>query len=645
MSDAIQNSYTADSIKILSDLDHIRQNPGMYIGDTHSALGPAHLFTECIDNAIDEVANHGSKGFTVHVITADDKITYVVQDFGFGIPAGYKEVGEKQIAILELLLTKSNSGGKFDSKAYLSSAGLHGLGLKAINALADEVEVTSINNGTKGYVHMVKGEAVEPTVYTETKEKSGTTFSFTIYKDNPYFDDYKIPMSFITQRLNMYQAFGVENVHLYKDDKEIELTAHSLADLYPHTDKLKNPDNYKPAIMGDIEVQNYKGEKLRVYFEYTGSSATSYSFHGFVNYITCNQGGHITAVQKAICLALTDFCEVRQDVKTPSDYINDYFIGLNAICSCNIIEKAFSSQTKEKLITGSGNSYGYFNELMYKLATKIKTEVFEKNVGMTKALIKRIAEYRKRLNSQSELRGLSQYIKVNDNTDGYGIRRGSVYEKLIECTSKNPGECELIICEGDSAAGGMRRTRDKETQAILPLRGKFKNVVGISPKDALKNKEVAGIVSSVGTDIFERCDVSRLRYEDVFYAGDADSDGYHITNLVTAFFVNYLAEIVKAGRFHLILTPLYIWWSKTEGWLGAMTFDEVPNEIKDSHRYTRVKGLGEMNDDQVHEFLLNPKKRFVMTVEYPSDLDEFNYIMSTSAGKRELILESGLLTE
>lgn len=637
-----ENEYTADSIRVLSDLDHIRQNPGMYISDVTT---PHHLLTECIDNAIDEVANHGSKGFTVRVITADDKITYVVQDFGFGIPAGYKEVGEKQIAILELLLTKSNSGGKFDSKAYLSSAGLHGLGLKAINALADEVEVTSINNGTKGYVHMVKGEAVEPTVYTQTKEKSGTTFSFTICKNNPYFDDYKIPMSFINQRLNMYQAFGVENVHLYRDDQEIELTAHSLADLYPHTDKLKNPDNYKPAIMGDVEVENDKGEKLRVYFEYTGSSATSYSFHGFVNYITCNQGGHISAVQKAICLALTDFCEARQDVKVPSDYINDYFIGLNAICSCNIIEKAFSSQTKEKLITGSGNSYGYFNELMYKLSTKIRTEVFDKNVGMTKALIKRIAEYRKRLDNQSELRGLSQYIKVNDNTDGYGIRRGSVYEKLVECTSKIRDDCELLILEGDSAASGCIRNREKETQAILPLRGKLKNITTCSKMEAFKNKEIAGIISSVGCDVFERCNIEHLRYNEILYVGDSDSDGYHIQNLVISLFVNFMPDVVKAGKLKLVCSPLYVYKTNTGNWIGVDSIADIPLVTREKQAFTRIKGIGEFNEDQLKEFILNKDFRRTITVQYPRDLGLFNEIMSTSLGKRNLITSLGILEE
>lgn len=637
-----QNTYTAENIRVLSDLEHIRKNPGMYIGSVET---PSQLISEVIDNAIDEVINHDSDGFEVVVNTSDDGITYIVTDHGYGIPAGYKEIDGKQLSILETLITKSNSGGKFDDKAYLSSAGVHGLGITCVNALADEVFITSVSNGQKGSIHTINGEPVNKVEYLDTDEKSGTSFGFTIKSDNAYFDSKEIPIQFIFDKLNVYQAYGIKNIKFSVDGESRELTAHTPLDLYPHADKLKHKDNYKPAITtGDniIEVQTEKGEKLSVAFEYTSETSTSSSFHGFVNFVTCNQGGHISAVQRAIQVALYEFCRDR-NIKEPSDFPSDYYIGINVVCSCNIINKQFSSQTKERLITGTGSTWGYFNKLVQLLSTEINKNVFSKNVGVTKALLKRVADYRERLNKQSELRGLSQYVKVNDSTDSL-VRRGSVYEKLVECTNKNRDECELIILEGDSAMSGLLRLRDKTKTALLPLKGKLKNVVGVSPIEALKNKEIAGIVNSVGTGILNNCNIDRIRYANILYLGDSDADGKHICNLITALFVNYLPDVVKEGRFHMLTSPLYTY--KENGvWSGTDDFDEMPDEIREKQAFTRIKGIGEMNDDQLQEFVLNPDKRNLVTVDYPSDLDEFNHIMSTIAGRRKLVIDSGLLVE
>lgn len=632
-------NYNADSIKILSDIDHIRLRSGMYIGDNSNTIP---LFNEAIDNSIDEVTAGYSDGLVVDCNVNDKQATYTVVDAGRGIPTGTKEVNGQEVPILEAIVTKANSGGKFDNSAYLSSAGLNGVGLCCINALADTMTIRSINSGVVGEIKTEDGVVTVPVEYKKTKEKSGTTTSFTVTKNNKYFDDFVVPYDYIVHKLNTYQAFGMKGIKFIyngEDRTESEITATSPFDLHKHP-----MDNGKNAITGDVFVTNSKAERFRFSFNYIDSSSTSYKFNGYTNYLyNKDGGGHIMAAQDALIEAFKQFCEKR-NITIPSNMASDYFIGLNAIVSCNIIEKAFASQTKDKLITGTGTTRDYFKEIVKNLAIAINEQVFDKNVGVTKALVQRIADYRKERENRKELKGLSQYITINQS-EGSTVRRCSVYEKLTECSSKNRDECELIMTEGDSASGGLIRTRDRKTVAVLPLKGKIKNVVGCSMTDVLKNKEIAGIISSVGTGIFEKCNVDKMRYRDILYAGDADADGYHITNLVISLFVNYMPEVVKQRHLKLIVSPLYIYKDKNNEWQGVDKFEDMPKNVRDKGNFTRVKGLGEFNDDQVKEFLLNKEKRHILTVEYPSDLEEFNNVMGTSEGKRGLLTGLGLLQE
>lgn len=635
----MNNNYNADSIKILSDIDHIRLRSGMYIGDNSNTIP---LFNEAIDNSIDEVVAGYSDSLVVECIVDDEQATYVVTDTGRGIPTGYKDVNGQKIPILEAIITKANSGGKFDNDAYLSSAGLNGVGACCINALSDSMYIRSVSDGVVGEIKTKDAVITLPVEYKKTKEKSGTTTLFTVTKNNKYFNDFVVPYEYIVHKLNTYQAFGLKGIKFIynsEDRTETEITATSPFELHKHP-----MDNGKNAIVGDVSVTNSKGEKFRFSFNYIDSTSTSYKFNGYTNYLyNKDGGGHIMAAQDALIEAFKQFCEKR-NISVPSTMASDYFIGINAIVSCNIIEKAFASQTKDKLITGTGTTRNYFEEIIKLLAKAINEQVFDKNVGITKAIIQRIADYRKERENRKELKGLSQYITINQS-ESSTVRRGSVYEKLTECSSKNRDECELIMTEGDSASGGLIRTRDRKTVAVLPLKGKIKNVVGCNMVDVLKNKEIAGIISSVGTGIFQKCNINKMRYKDVLYAGDADADGYHITNLVISLFVNYMPEVVKQGHLKLIISPLYIYKDKNNEWQGVDKFEDMPKSVRDKNSFTRIKGLGEFNDDQVKEFLLNKEKRHTVTVEYPSNLDEFNSIMGTAEGRRDLLTGLGLLQE
>lgn len=633
----MNENYNADNIKILSDIDHIRLRFGMYIGMNDT---PVSLFNEAIDNSVDEVLAGYSNSLIVDCDVNDKQATYNIVDTGRGIPTGTKEVNGQELPILEAIITKANSGGKFDNSAYLSSAGLNGVGLCCINALADTMTIRSVYSGIVGEIKTEDGIVIKPVEYKKTKEKSGTVTSFTVSKDNKYFDDFVVPYEYIVHKLNTYQAFGMKGIKFIyngEDKTATEITARSPFDLHKHP-----MDNGKYALQGDIEVTNDKKEKLRFSFQYIDSASTSYKFNGYTNYLyNKDGGGHIMAAQDALVIAVKQFCQKR-NITVPSNMASDYFIGLNAIVSCNIIEKAFASQTKDKLITGIGTTRDYFKELVDKLVVTINEQVFEKNVGITKALIQRIADYRKERENRKELKGLSAYITINQS-EGSTVRRCSVYEKLTECSSKNRDECECILCEGDSAAGGIKRVRDRTTTAVLPLRGKILNVAKATTAQALKNKEIAGIISTMGTNILDKCDVTKLRYNEVLYSGDSDVDGAHIVNLVVSLFVNYLPDIVKAGKFKLIISPLYGYRDKNNELKGVYKFSELPKSIQENGKYVRWKGLGELNDNEVKKFLLDKNNRKTVTVEYPSDLDEFNRIITTAEGKRDLLTELGIL--
>lgn len=632
-------NYNADSIKILSDIDHIRLRSGMYVGDNANTIP---LFNEAIDNSVDEVTAGYSDSLIIDCVVDDDKAIYTITDTGRGIPTGVKEVNGQEVPILEAIITKANSGGKFDNSAYLSSAGLNGVGMCCINALADTMTVRSIHNNVVGEIKTKDGIVVSPVEYKKTKEKSGTITSFTVSKNNKYFDDFVVPYDYIIHKLNTYQAFGIKGIKFIyngEDRTESEITATSPFDLHKHP-----MDNGENAIIGDITVTNSKQEKLRLSFNYIAGSSTSYKFNGYTNYLyNKDGGGHIMAAQDALVKAFNMFCEKR-NITIPSTMASDYFIGLNAIVSCNIIEKAFASQTKDKLITGTGTTRNYFNELVDLLAVAINEQVFDKHVGIVKAIVQRIADYRKERENRKELKGLSQYFSVNQS-EGNTVRRGVNYDKLTEAGSKNRNETELLILEGDSASSGCIKHRDKMKTAILSLKGKLKNIVGCTMTEALKNKEISGIISVVGTGIFDKCNINRIRYGNIYYVGDSDSDGYQIQNLVISFFVNYMPEVVKAGKLKLVISPLYIYKDNKGEWQGADSIDEIPKNIVDKQAFTRIKGIGEYNPDQLKVFVLDPNRRKTVTVEYPSDLEAFNDLMGTSQGKRNLLMSTGLLKE
>lgn len=611
--------YTAESIQILSDIKHIQERPGLYIGEADT---PKHLLIEIMDNALDEVQAGYSKEIVVTIDTK--KNSYEVRDYGRSIPQGKKKLenGEEK-EILEVLLTKSHSGGKFDNSAYSVSSGLNGLGLTITNALSSWMEIVSYKD--KKFVKATtKGSADVKLEYGETNKRTGTKVTF--IPNKKFFPDEKIPINFVLDKCRIASALGFR-ARLIVDKEELN-TNYNVFDLMKE-DKVATYTQVSP-----IEVVSSTGEKMKVALKYTSETNTKY--FGFTNLLSNTSGGtHVQELARTVSVTWKEFIDKNKNLKPTVELEpDDYLVGLRGVCAVFISKPEFSSQTKEKLVVNKK----YFEELMG-LFKKQFTKYLKQNIDIANQLIKRFEEYRIAKNNLQSKKELSSLIKVN-NEDDENVRRRSIVSKLVECTSKKKADTEMFIVEGNSALGPFKFARDVKTQAILPLRGKILNVTGKSIKEAVQNKEICDIANSLGCGIGSACDAKKARYERVIIAADADVDGMQISSLVLSVFVNLFPDMIKQGKVFIAVPPLYVWGSSPRDFNGCNKIEDIPTTVKHFHR---IKGLGEFNNDQLKHFLVNPDTRTLIRVEYPSDLDLFNKILGTSEGKGELMRELGVI--
>ena len=617
----MSKEYTSESIKVLSAIEHIKTRKGMYIGDASDAR---QLLSEVVDNAIDEV----QAGFSDELIVTIDTKTnrYTVRDFGRGIPHGMKTLDNGvQKEVLEVLLTVSNSGGKFDNSSYNYSAGLNGLGITITNALSKEIVITSYRKGkyVKATAHSSDKVDIE---YGTTTERDGTEVTF--IPDKQHFKHEKIPVEFILDRCKVASALGFR-ARLIVDGVEQKTDASMFDLIKEENTTLSTYVNVQP-----IEVIATTAEKMKVAVRYT--SDTTDRYFGYTNLLSNYLGGtHVQELSRTIVTAWKEFIEGHKNLKPAVElHNNDFLIGLRGVCAVFIANAEFSSQTKEKLVVNKK----YFEELMGLYKSQF-IRYLEDNIVIAQQLIKRFEEYRIAQNNLLSRKEISSLIKVNNDGED-NIRRRSIVSKLVECTSRKRKDTELFIVEGDSAKGPFLFTRNKELQAVLPLRGKILNITNKSIKEAVKNSEICDIANAMGCGIGAACDASKSRYERIVISADADPDGLQINCLVLSVFINLFPDMVKQGRVYISMPPLYCWGDspKNYGWCNKV--EDIPKTVKE---VTRFKGLGEMENSQLKYFLVDPTTRNTLQVQYPSDVDEFNRILGSSEGKRDLLTDLGII--
>ena len=609
-------NYGKDDILILSDIAHIQKRRTMYISD---AIDPSPLFSEILDNSVDELQNEF--GIKIQIFVKTDSNTYILRDFGRGIPHGSKKLdtGEEK-EVLEILLTKSNSGGKFTNINYKRSGGLHGLGITVTNALSSSMKVASYRDGECVSIYCEDGDVKDLSYSDQGEEPTGTYVEFT---PNPeYFESEIIPESYIINRCRILKAFGY-NIEYYKDNELQEFNVESIYDLLPKTDVSYCRDTIKFTSSTD--------EEILVAFDYT--SEVKCTTVGYTNMIYNSYGGtHTNMIYNTICDAWSQFYK---EVPTQLKW-DDCALGLNVLVAVFIGEISFSSQTKEKLTVPKKN----LEELMEGFKNEF-IKYLQDNPELRKGLLKRFEEYRISQNKLLSQKEIMNVVKLNDATDGKPIRRRSVVKGLIECTSTTKDGTELFIVEGNSAAGPVARARDRKIQSVLPLRGKIKNVTYMDIKDALKSETIQGIVNSIGAGVGDDCDPNRSRYEKINILTDSDSDGYHIAALILSVLVNITPNMVKDGLVYVVQAPLYSYvYEGVQHYSNNM--DEIPEGYTD---FKRFKGLGEMNDQELKESCLTPGNRTIYRVQYPNDIDKFNEILGTSSGRSQLLKEFNILVD
>lgn len=619
MNEIRTHDYDVDKIKVLADMEAVRQRPGMYIGST-GPDGLLQMIYEVVDNAVDEAL----AGFCteIDVIIHEDK-RVSVRDNGRGIPVGiHPEAG---INTVELVLTTLHAGGKFGEGGYKVSGGLHGVGVSAVNALSEHLVVEVRWRDGKIYrQEFSRGKKLtELTVVGETKE-TGTTVTF--LPDREIFGEINYNFSKLTHRLQEL-AYLVAGLTIRLDNRitGVKRVFHAKGGIAAFVKELavgKEPLHPEPIYLaedrGDMAVE------IAMLF----TDAVEEEVFTFANCINTREGGtHLTGFRSALTKVVNDYARekriLRQDEEAiPGEAIRE---GLVAIVAMKLARPEFEGQTKAKL--GNPEARTFVEEVVREQLSAY----FAKNPAVARAIIENaLTAHRARL-AAARARKLVR-------------RKGALFAgglpgKLADCTSEDPTKAELFIVEGDSAGGSAKQGRDRTFQAILPLRGKVLNVEKAHLRKLLENEELRAIITALGTGIRDEFDLSKLRYHKIIIMADADVDGAHIRTLLLTFFFRNLRPLIENGHLYIAKAPLYL---VQKGTTRKYLYSE--EELRDflaqnDGQWTvrRFKGLGEMNPEELWETTMNPETRILrkVTIRDALEADEiFTTLMGHDVARR-----------
>ena len=598
MSDA---GYTADQIQILEGLEAVRKRPGMYIGST-SSRGLHHLVYEIVDNSVDEAL----AGFCTEIfvqINEDNSITVI--DNGRGIPVGIN--AKSGLPGVEVVFTILHAGGKFGGGGYKVSGGLHGVGASVVNALSEWLEVKVFQNGNIYEQRYERGKVMYPLkiVGSCDMEKTGTEVHF--LPDKEIFEDTVYDYNVLKQRLRE-MAFLTKNLRItLKDDREDkkEKVFHYEGGIKEYVEYLNKGNQ---ALYDEIIYceGNKNGVNVEVAFQH--NDGYSDNVYGFVNNITTPEGGtHVTGFRNAVTKTFNDYARSNKILKEkdPSLSGEDIREGLTAIISIKIADPQFEGQTKQKL--GNSEARGAVESVV----TEQLTYFLEQNPSVAKTICEKSVLAQRAREAARKARDLTRRKTA---LDGFNLPG-----KLADCSDKNSENCEIFIVEGDSAGGSAKSARKRETQAILPLRGKILNVEKARLDRILGNAEIRTMITAFGTGIHEDFDISKLRYNKIIIMTDADVDGAHISTLLLTFFYRFMPDLIKKGHVYLAQPPLYkleknkkVWYAYSDEELSAILAEVGRDQ---NNKIQRYKGLGEMDAEQLWETTLNPETRILKQVE------------------------------
>ena len=626
MSTNQRSEYEASDIQVLEGLEAVRRRPGMYVGST-DIRGLHHLVFEVVDNSIDE-AMAGECDRIEIAINPDLSITVV--DNGRGIPVGIQP--DVQKSALEVVHTVLHAGGKFGSGSYKVASGLHGVGVSAVNALSERLEVEVRREGGIHRQRYERGEPVTPVEIIGKSKETGTKTTF--LADATIFEKIDFKFQTLAQRFRE-MAFLTKGLTIHfldlRNGGRDEMTFYFEGGV---TSFVRYLNRNRNALHHPFHVERQVGGTLvEVAVQYTdGYSESVYAFANNIN--TVDGGTHLTGFRKAMTRCLNDYARRSGLLKDadPNFTGDDVREGLTAIVSVKMTDPQFESQTKAKL--GNAEVTGQVASVVGETFSAWLAE----NTRDAKTIIEKALTASRARAAARQARDL--VIRKS------ALESMSLPGKLADCSQRDPTQAELYIVEGDSAGGSAKQGRDRRFQAILPLRGKILNVEKSRLNRILGSREIRALITALGTGVGEQFNVKNLRYGRVIIMTDADVDGAHITTLLLTFFFRYMQPLIENGHLFIAQPPLYRVQSGKRQYY-VYTEEEKTNLLKKlkSPNITlqRYKGLGEMNPSQLWETTMNPENRTILqvTVEDASSADRtFDMLMGPKVPPRRRFIQT-----
>tara|TARA_B100001287_G_scaffold170326_1_gene143355 strand:+ start:2063 stop:3997 length:1935 start_codon:yes stop_codon:yes gene_type:complete len=634
MSKEQNQQYSADSIQALEGMEHVRKRPSMYIGDV-GVRGLHHLVYEVVDNSIDEaMAGHCSKISVI--INEDDSIS--VEDDGRGIPVGIHQ--KEGVSALEVVMTKIGAGGKFDKDSYKVSGGLHGVGVSVVNALSDHLTAVVHRDGKVWQQEYEKGKTLYPVKEVGKTDKTGTIVTFkpdlSIFKDVE-----KYNYDTLANRMREL-SFLNKGIHISLTDERKKVDGEFLNEEFHSEEGLKEfikflDENREPLIPEVIAIEGEKND-IPVEIAMVYNSSFNENIHSYVNNINTHEGGtHLSGFRRGLTSTLKKYADSsglldKVKVEIAGD---DFREGLTAIISVKVAEPQFEGQTKTKL----GNKE--VTSAVSQAVSEMLENYLEEHPSEAKMIVDKVILAAQARHAARKAREMVQRKTV--------MGGGGLPGKLSDCSEQDPSLCEIFLVEGDSAGGTAKQGRDRNFQAILPLRGKILNVEKAMQHKVFENQEIINIYTALGVTVGTEEDskalnLEKLRYHKIVIMCDADVDGSHISTLILTFFFRYMRELVENGHVYIATPPLYLVkrGSKKEYAWNDDDRDKLLESFGNGASIQRYKGLGEMNAIQLWDTTMNPESRTFrkVTIENAGEADRvFSMLMGEDVPPRREFIE------